>query len=182
MFERGASQVALMKPSFLGNRRSRKRRFIGRSFHSYCIVAHQGLTHRSSGQSKGCAFCLPLTSNVRPQTSTYRLPMNASAAALIALLLVGCKTTPQAQPIMLDITGSKRPESALFQDHSACSMVFQQARTQAEITNPMPEAGSCRTCGALNAATILMRQQYIDDYANSAYFNCMGARGWRRQQ
>ena len=65
MFECGASQVALMKPSFLGDHRRRKRRFIGRSLRSYCIVAHQGLTHQSSGQSKGCAFCLPLTSNVR---------------------------------------------------------------------------------------------------------------------
>ena len=65
MFERGARQVALMKPSFPGNLRRRKRRFIGRSLRSYCIVAHQGLTHRSSGQPKGCAFCLPLTSNVR---------------------------------------------------------------------------------------------------------------------
>ena len=72
MFERGASQVALMKPSFLGNRRRRERRFIGRSLRSCCIVAHQGLTHRSSGQSKGCAFCLPLTSNVRPHMKTYR--------------------------------------------------------------------------------------------------------------
>ena len=65
MFECGASQVALMKPPLSRNRRRRKRRFIGRRRRSYCIVAHQGLTHRSSGQSKGCAFCLPLTSNVR---------------------------------------------------------------------------------------------------------------------
>ena len=70
MFERVARQVAPMKPPLSRNRRRRKRRFIGRSLHSCCIVAHQGLTHRSSGQSKGCAFCLPLTSNVRRQQTT----------------------------------------------------------------------------------------------------------------
>ena len=99
MFECGASRVALMKPSFLGDRRRRKRRFIGRSLRSYCIVAHQGLTHRSSGQSKGCAFCLPLTSNVRHHMKTYRfVSIERSAkrfpSKAARVLLVHCCSRP----------------------------------------------------------------------------------------
>ena len=99
MFERSASQVALMKPSFLGDRRRRKRRFIGRSLHSCCIVAHQGLTHRSSGPSKGCAFCLPLTSNVRPHVKTDRfVSIERSAkrfpSKAACVLLVHCWSRP----------------------------------------------------------------------------------------
>ena len=107
--------------------------------------------------------------------------MKAFLLLIVTATLLGCAIQPERKTVWNDITGNKRPDSVLFQDHSSCSLVFQQARTQAEITNPMPEANACRTCGALNAATIMMRQQIIDDYANSAYTNCMGAKGWRRQ-
>ena len=101
--------------------------------------------------------------------------------AIFTAFLLGCASDPERKTVWNDITGSNRTNLVLFQDHSSCSLVLQQAQAQAELTNPMPSANSCRTCGALMAATIMLRQQNIDDYANSAYTNCMGAKGWRRQ-
>ena len=105
----------------------------------------------------------------------------ATLVAAITQFFSGCATESERQTTWTDVTGNNRSEGLRFQDHSACSLLFQQARTQAELTNPMPEAGSCRTCATLNVATVLMRQQNIDNYANSAYFNCMGVKGWRKQ-
>ena len=121
MFERGASQVALMKPSFLGNRRRRTRRFIGRSLRSYCIVAHQGLTHRSNGQTKGCAFCLPLTSNVRPHVKTHRFVSIERSAK---------RSPPKAARVLLVHCWSRPPKRS-HQDQSQLASATHRSQSKA---------------------------------------------------
>ncbi|MGB8078553.1 MAG: hypothetical protein WCF09_11825 [Gallionella sp.] len=65
-------------------------------------------------------------------------------------------------------------------DDSACQLIYQQAQAQAIQMYPMPqETGYCPSCGALNAMTIVATQQARNNYAQTAYKNCMGAKGWR---
>ena len=108
--------------------------------------------------------------------------MNRALVLIFIALLTGCATQSQHPIVWVDVTGNGRPDSVLFQDHSACLMTAQQARAQAEQLFPPPSpTGYCPTCGAINYMTIMMRQNNINQYAQSAFINCMGANGWRRQ-
>lgn len=83
----------------------------------------------------------------------------------------------------IDVSGKKRNDSILFQDSAACQMAYQQALTTAWQMYPVPpSSGNCPTCGTLNAKAIILRQQNISNYANSAYTNCMETKGWRKQE
>ena len=121
-----------------------------------------------------------VNSNVRPH-KYLEFTLRLHIILTISVLFIGCAIAPETKSIWIDITGNKRPDSILFQDHSTCLLVSQHVRNQAELTNPMPDANACRTCGAIMAATIIIRQQNIDNSANAAYQNCLGAKGWRRQ-
>ena len=150
-------------------------------YHSIGTWVHTSIAWRSNFRGRQMKYN-PLINLLEPKNySTVKNIIYSSLIASSLQLFGGCATEPERQTTWTDVTGNNRSEGLRFQDHSACSLLFQQARTQAELTNPMPEAGSCRTCATLNAATVLMRQQNIDNYANSAYFNCMGVKGWRKQ-
>lgn len=81
----------------------------------------------------------------------------------------------------IDISGNGRDDSGLFQDSAACQSVYQQALATAWQLYPEHRAGDCPDCGTLNAKAVILRQQNVSNYANTAYTNCMEAKGWRKQ-
>ena len=89
----GRVRLVVNPPSLEDTSSPREWQRKGRAF------VNQGLTRRSRGRPKGCAFCPPLTSNVRPHVKTHRFVSierraKRSLSKAARVLLVHCWSRP----------------------------------------------------------------------------------------
>lgn len=78
----------------------------------------------------------------------------------------------------IDISGKGRDDSALFQDSAACQVNYKQALAAAWQLYPEPLPGED---GTRNAQAVIIHQQNVRNYADTAYTECMGSKGWRKK-
>ena len=105
-----------------------------------------------------------------------------AAKLLIALFVIGLSGCAENQVTIRwnDFTGRNRANAELKMNDASCKILYQQAHTQAEqMYNTAP--ANCYRCEALTIATVIANNNNIQNYADTAYYNCMRSFGWELQ-